>query len=68
MFYVLYISIKLGKNFFCGGRVLLFIYDKCPPSVVFSRQKFFEMMPSALASQRMESSDSPILRMAPQIA
>ena len=36
-------------------------------SRIISSQKFFEMMSSALASWRMESSDSPILRMALQI-
>lgn len=45
---------------------LTFIYDKYSP--ISSGQKFFETIPSALASRRIESSDSPILRMAPQIA
>ena len=52
-------------SFFFLGFHYLFITDV--PDHLYS-QKFFEMMSSALASWRMESSDLPLLRMAPQIA
>lgn len=52
--------------FFWGGVHYLFMTNFA--SVMLSSQKFFETMPLALASRRMESSDSPILRIALQIA
>lgn len=66
--YVLSVSKFIGIKLFWGEGGLLFIYDNYPTAVILSSQKFFEMIPWALANQRMESSDSPILQMGPQRA
>lgn len=56
-----------GISLFLDGGVLC-IYDKYCTSMSLSIQKFFETMLLVFTSRRMGSSDSPILRMAPQIA
>jgi hypothetical protein len=46
--------------------VYFFVYEKYFTSTVFSSQKFFEKMPSGLATNRFESSDWLLLALATQ--
>ena len=52
--YVLSVSKFIGIKLFWGEGGLLFIYDNYPTAVILSSQKFFETIPPALASRRMD--------------